>query len=253
MNDVSYRAVVSSDWSECLSPNGPFDPISFAYPDLSQDLSTIFRQYTGNIITLTDAVGRIKRLMPATLSPDQMDAYLVAHFRTYKGVPELIEWCLGRNILFMINTTGTQAYFQRAIAKGLIPPVPFIAANPMIRYPGAEDDPRYRYEVHEIEDKARCTAEVMRSMGAAPKKLIVMGDSGGDGPHFQWAAKSGGFLIANMAKASLTEYCNARGVAINRHFGLSYEPGEARNPEKEMTFDYMALTDIMTEAFELCH
>lgn len=252
MNDVSYQAVVSSDWSECLSPNGPFDPISFAYPELREDLSTIFRQYTGNVISLTDAVRKIKGLMSSPLRPEQMDDYLDAHFQTYTGVPDLIEWCLGRKILFMIDTTGTQAYFQRAIAKGLIPPVPVVAANPMIRYAGVDEDPRYRCEVHEIEDKAKCTAEVMRSMGAALKKLIVMGDSGGDGPHFQWAAKSGGFLIANMAKASLTEYCRSRGVVINRHFGLSYGPGEARKLEKEMTFDYMALTDVISEAVELC-
>jgi hypothetical protein len=36
-----YKAVVSSDWSECLSPNGPFDPISFNYPELSGQLSNI--------------------------------------------------------------------------------------------------------------------------------------------------------------------------------------------------------------------
>lgn len=252
MNDSTYQAIVSSDWSECLSPNGPFDPISFAYPELKQELSTIFRQYTGNVITLTDAVSKIKGLMPSALSQDQMDAYLDAHFKTYKGVPDLIEWCLGKGILFMLNTTGTQAYFQRAMAKGLIPSVPVVAANPMIRYTGAAEDPRYRCEVHEIEDKAKCTAEIIRSMGAAPRKLIVMGDSGGDGPHFQWAAKFGGLLIANMAKASLIEYCRARGVVINRHFGLSYGPGEVRNLEKEMTFDYMALADIISEAVEFC-
>lgn len=252
MTDFRYQAVVSSDWSECLSPNGPFDPIAFAYPNLREDLSAIFRQYTGNVITLTDAVRKIAELMPSALTQTQMDDYLDARFKTYTGVPDLIEWCRSREILFMINTTGTQAYFQRAIAKGLIPPVPVVAANPMIHYAGADDDSRYRCEVHEIEDKAMCTAEVVRSMGTAPKKLVVMGDSGGDGPHFQWAAKAGGFLIANMAKSSLTEYCKARGIVINRHFGLSYGPGEARNPEKEMTFDYMALTEVITEAVTLC-
>jgi 2-hydroxy-3-keto-5-methylthiopentenyl-1-phosphate phosphatase len=251
MNDITFQAIVSSDWSECLSPNGPFDPISFAYPELSQELSTIFRQYTGNVITLTDAVGKIKGLMPSTLSQDQMDAYLDAHFKTYKGVPDLIEWCLGKGILFMINTTGTQAYFQRAMAKGLIPSVPVIAANPMIRYAGAAEDPRYRCEVHEIEDKPKCTAEVMKSVDLPADKLVVMGDSGGDGAHFQWAAGAGGFLIANMAKSSLTEYCGSRGVVINRNFGLSYGPGEARDIEKEMLVDYTALKEIITEALKL--
>jgi hypothetical protein len=89
-----YRAMVSSDWSECLSPNGPFDPISFTYPELEPDLARIFRDYTGNVITLKHAVELILKLLPRPLTMDQMDAYLDANFRTYTNVPVFIEWCL---------------------------------------------------------------------------------------------------------------------------------------------------------------
>ncbi len=33
-----YKAMVSSDWNECLAPCGPFDFISFAYPRLEAEL-----------------------------------------------------------------------------------------------------------------------------------------------------------------------------------------------------------------------
>ena len=32
-NLPQFQAMVSTDWSECLSPNGPFDPITFNYPE----------------------------------------------------------------------------------------------------------------------------------------------------------------------------------------------------------------------------
>lgn len=32
-----YRAMISSDWNECLAPCGPFDAIAFTYPDLEPD------------------------------------------------------------------------------------------------------------------------------------------------------------------------------------------------------------------------
>jgi len=53
---TQYRALVSSDWSECLSPNGPFDPLSFNYPEYKEELEEIFNRYTGNIISLNDAL-----------------------------------------------------------------------------------------------------------------------------------------------------------------------------------------------------
>jgi 2-hydroxy-3-keto-5-methylthiopentenyl-1-phosphate phosphatase len=243
-----YKAVVSSDWSECLSPNGPFDPLSFNYPELSEKLSTIFRQYTGNEISLSQAAGRIKGLLPRSLTEDQMDAYLDRSFSTYLGVPDLIEWCLNRDILFIINTTNTQAYFQRAFKKGLLPEVPVVAANPMIKFPRVPDDRRYVHEILEIEDKPRVTQALISSLNLPPQKVIVMGDSGGDGPHFQWAAASGAYLIGSMIKPSLAAYCRAQGININLLFGVSYAPGERRNIEKEMKVDFMELADVIDTA-----
>ena len=37
-----FTAIFSSDWSECLSPSGPFDFIGFAYPQLGSELQEIF-------------------------------------------------------------------------------------------------------------------------------------------------------------------------------------------------------------------
>ena len=106
LKNKSYKAIVSSDWNECLAPSGPFDFISFNYPQLSTPLEIIFKKYTGNIITLGDAVHQIQKLLPAPITEMQMDHYLDERFATYRGVPELIEWCLSNNILIMINTTG---------------------------------------------------------------------------------------------------------------------------------------------------
>ena len=121
LKNKSYKAIVSSDWNECLAPCGPFDFISFNYPQLTAELETIFKQYTGNVISLGEAVGQIQKLLPAPITEKQMDNYLDDSFSTYKGVPELIEWCLSNNILIMINTTGMIGYFQRVFAKNLLP------------------------------------------------------------------------------------------------------------------------------------
>src|SRR5210317_250631 len=109
----TYKAMVSSDWNECLAPCGPFDFISINYPELESDLKTIFKHYTGNIISLGDAVCQIQKLLPAPITKKQMDASLNRSFIIYKGVPELIDWCLSNDILFMVNTTGMIGYFQR--------------------------------------------------------------------------------------------------------------------------------------------
>ncbi|MBI4961698.1 MAG: hypothetical protein HY913_00330 [Desulfomonile tiedjei] len=243
-----YKAVVSSDWSECLSPNGPFDPISFNYPELTAQLSTIFRQYTGNEISLSQAARQIRSLLPGPFTEEQMDAYLDHSFNTYTGVPELIEWCLSRDILFMINTTNTQAYFQRVFKKGLLPEVPVVAANPMITFAESEKDRRYVHQILEIEDKARVTDALVRSLNLPHRKVIVMGDSGGDGPHFQWAAGSGAFIIGVMTKQSLASFCRTKGITINVLFGVSYAPGEIKNIEKEMKVNFMELADVIETA-----
>ena len=56
----TYRVIVSSDWNECLAPCRPFDYLAFTYPDLKPDLDGIFRLYTGNRITLRDAMTRVR-------------------------------------------------------------------------------------------------------------------------------------------------------------------------------------------------
>ena len=122
----AYRAIISSDWNECLAPCGPFDCIRFAHPELTDDLTDIFRRYAGNQMTLGAAGGRIESLMSEDISIGRMDAYLDEAFCTYAGVPDLIEWCRSHDILFMINTTGMIGYFQRVFAKKLLPQVPVL-------------------------------------------------------------------------------------------------------------------------------
>jgi 2-hydroxy-3-keto-5-methylthiopentenyl-1-phosphate phosphatase len=200
----SYRAIFSSDWSECLSPTGPFDFISFIYPDLEPDLKTVFKQYTSNQISLGDASKQIEGLLPSAITEDQMDAYLDDSFATYKGVPDLIEWCLSRNILFMINTTAMVGYFQRVFAKGLIPQIPVLSANPLIQYANSETDPETVYPLYEIQDKGKNSEAAIQAFNIPNEKVMLMGDSGGDGAHFEWGAKHGAFLIGSMTKASLS-------------------------------------------------
>ena len=242
-----YKAIVSSDWNECLAPCGPFDCISFAYPQLAPGLETIFKQYTGNRISLGQATHQIRKLLPAPIPPELMDAYLDKYFTTYQGVPELIEWCLGNDILFMINTTGLLGYFQRIFAKGLLPIVPVLSAHPMIRYPGQVTDPPQVYELLEIEDKGGNTAAVMRTSEIPPAKIILMGDSGGDGPHFEWGAGVGAFLVGSMTKPSLQEYCQSKSILIDCRFGFTYAQGEKKDPEKERQVDFMGLTSLIAE------
>jgi len=236
-----YKAIVSSDWSECLSPCGPFDCLAFNHPELEEDLAAVFRQYTGNRISLGEATGRIRNLLPDPLPPDQMDAYLEASFSTYRGVPDLIRWCLDNKILFMINTTGMIGYFQRIFAKGLLPPVPALSAHPLIRYPGLRSDPLRVYELFETRDKGRNTEAVARSLGIPAEKIILMGDSGGDGPHFEWGAESGAFLIGSMTKASLDSYCRENSIVINLRFGLDYSKVEKQDQKKELEFNFLDL------------
>jgi len=242
-----YKAIVSSDWSECLAPSSPFDCISFNYPELTVELETIFKQYTSNIITLGEAAHRIQRLLPVSVAKEQMDAYLDNSFSTYTGVPELIEWCLSKDILFMINTTGMIGYFQRVFAKGLLPRVPAISAHPMIRYPSRNSDPDDIYDLFETDDKGQSTAAVARSYHISPKRVILMGDSGGDGPHFEWGAKDNAFLIGIMAKPSLEKYCRQKNININLRFGISYAEVQEKDLQKEMQINFMDLASSIED------
>ena len=237
--------MVSSDWNGCLAPCGPFDCISFAYPRLKSELTAIFRQYTANLISLGEAAGKIQQLLPEPITLDQMDAYLDESFTTYTGVPQLIEWCAENNILFMINTTGMIGYFQRMFAKGLLPPVPVISAHPMIRFRQNTGDTFCLYELLQTQDKGKNTGTVVRTRSVPTDKLILLGDSGGDGPHFEWGAARGAFLIGSMTKPSLSDYCRQKGIVINRRFGLDYSEGEQLDRQKEMQINYMDLVSTI--------
>jgi 2-hydroxy-3-keto-5-methylthiopentenyl-1-phosphate phosphatase len=242
-----YNAMVSSDWNGCLAPCGPFDFISFAYPRFKSDLSTIFRQYTGNLISLGEAVGQIRELMPEPITSDQMDAYLDESFTTYTGVPELIEWCSSHNILFMLNTTGVIGYFQRVFAKELLPPVTVVSAHPLIRYPQNTNGSCRFCELLETQDKSKNTAKVARSLAIPAAKIILLGDSGGDGAHFEWGAANGAFLVGSMTKPSLDEYCREKDIEIDLRFGLDYSRRERRNPQEESQVNFMDLATTIEE------
>ena len=244
---IKYKAIVSSDWNECLAPCGPFDLISFNYPALSFDLENIFQQYTGNIISLGESARQIQNLLPNPITEEQVDAYLNKSFVTYQGVPDLIEWCSSRNILFMVNTTGMMGYFQRAFAKGLLPPVPVISAHPMIRFPVKKSDSTYMYELLEIQDKGKNTEAVIRSMSIPPERIILIGDSGGDGPHFEWGAKMDALLIGSMTKYSLSKYCREKLIEIDLRFGVSYHQGEKRDSKRETGINFMDLSGRIEE------
>ena len=241
---IKFNGMISSDWNECLAPCGPFDPIAFAYPDLEAELSGIFRLYTGNQISLSEATRRIGGLLPEPITEKQMNAYLETSFLIYKGVMNLIRWCTKHDILFMINTTGMQGYFQRATAKGLLPQGIVVAANPMIFYPGHKTE---MYEVREIEDKAKNTETVLRKYGIPAQKLIIIGDSGGDGPHFAWGAAVGAHLLGSMTKPSLDNYCRKKGIKINTRFGVTYSEGEKKDLKREMEVDFIGLVPVIEQ------
>jgi hypothetical protein len=242
-----YRAIVSSDWSECLSPCGPFDCLAFVYPELEEELTAVFRQYTGSRISLGKAAGRIRDLLPEPLSQDRMDAYLDASFATYTGVPDLIQWCLDQHILFMINSTGMIGYFQRVFAANLLPRVPVLSAHPMLRYPEFDTDPSGIYELLETRDKGRNTEAVARAENIPAGRIVLMGDSGGDGPHFEWGSASGAFLVGSMTKASLDSYCREKDIAINFRFGLDYSKGEKKDPQNELKINFRDLIPKIEE------
>lgn len=243
-----YRGLISSDWSECLSPNGPFDFMTYVYPKLESDLSIIFRQYTSNQISLRVAMWRCQRSLPAPITIEQMDAYLDERFRHYTGVPELMEACLSRNILFMINTTGSRGYFERAIAKKLLPCPTALSAHPEINFGNDRESYAY-YDLQELTDKPVNTDKAAKQFQIAPQNVLVVGDSGGDGPHFKWAAEQNAYRVASMAKPSLKAYCQERQIEINRFFGLSYEDDEPRRTADEMQVDFRELLPLVIERF----
>jgi hypothetical protein len=115
----------------------------------------------------------------------------------------------------------------------------------MIRYPKSDSDPLHIYDLFETADKSKNTESAMKSFNLSSNKVIIMGDSGGDGPHFKWGAENSGFLIANMTKPSLRRYCEQNDISIHTQFGPSYADGEARDMGKEMQVDFMDLTPVI--------
>ena len=250
-NNHSFKAIVSSDWSECLSPNGPFDFIGYTYPETKEQLSTIFRRYTGNQMALSEASGHIGSLLPEHISIEQMDAYLDESFDTYTGVADLIEWCRSNDILFMINTTGMIGYFQRVFDKQLLPLVTVLSANPLIRYKASATDPRHILELFEIQDKGRNTAAVANTFGIPSNKAVLVGDSAGDGPHFEWGRKTGARLVGSMTKKSLDDYCRNHHIHIHHRIGANFSKGESSGGQNEPVSNLMDLCDILIDVLQI--
>jgi hypothetical protein len=242
-----YKALLSTDWNQCLAPCGPFDALAFHYPHHAAALETIFRQYTGNAISLGQAARKIKDLFPAGLGPDQMDLYLDQKFCTYRGVADLMTWCREHQVLFMLNTTGMIGYFQRVLARHLLPPIPVLSAHPLVRFDSLSSDPTQILVLKETSDKAVNTAAVARLHGIEPGKIFLMGDSGGDGPHFEWGARIGALLIGSMIKPSLRNYCHNRDIPIRIQFGISYADGDRRNKQKEMQINFKDLVPLIED------
>ncbi len=244
---AKYRGLISSDWSECLSPNGPFDCMAFVYPEHTSELTAIFKQYTGNEISLSVAMKRCLGLLPALLNADQMDDYLDRKYAHYTGVSELIEACLSNNILFMINTTGSMGYFQRVFAKKLLPRVSALSAHPGLIFPDSKSDPKILFKLQEITGKPINTALAARHFQIPPQNILVMGDSGGDGPHFKWAMEQNAICVASMAKPSLKVFCARHRLKIHKYFGISYENGEPRREADEMQVDFKELVPFISD------
>lgn len=246
-----YRAMISSDWNQCLAPCGPFDAIAFSYPELESDLAAVFRRYTGNEIPLAEATAAIEGMLPAPLTEVRMDAYLDADFSVYRGVFELIRWATQNRVLLMINTTGMLGYFQRMFARDLLPAVPVLAAHPMIRYAAARTDPKLVCKLLEITDKPVHTETVARRFSIPFSRIAVIGDSGGDGPHFAWAAEKGAARIGSMTKASLAAFCSREKIPIDLQFGISYAPGQTRDEAAEAAVDFRRLIPFLEKKLAL--
>ncbi len=216
MKKNSYKALISSDWNECLSPSRPFDPILFKYPELSNKIQDIFKKYTSNQISYKKGLEIIKDCLPSPITPKDMDAYLMEKFSVYPGILEFIQWCKENNILFMINTTGFIGYFERAMALGLLPHIEIISGSPFIRFNGYKKS-TYFLELYDTKDKQKNTQLVKQKYNI--NRVILIGDSGGDGPHFVWGKQNGCILIGCMAKPSLKSFCDKYSVEIDEFIG----------------------------------
>ena len=147
----------------------------------------------------------------------------------------------------MINSTGMIGYFQRVFARKMLPRVPVLSAHPMTRYPHCSTDPFEIYELLETRDKGRNTEAASKIESIPADKIILMGDSGGDGPHFEWGVKKGAFLIGSMTKASLDSYCREKDIAINFRFGLDYTQDKRKDFDTDLKIDFKDLVSTIEE------
>ncbi len=88
-------------------------------------------------------------------------------------------------------------------------------------------------------------------MASHQTKCILIGDSGGDGPHFEWGASVGAYLVGSMTKPSLESYCRKKGININTRFGVNYSAGEKKELGREMKVDFMGLVPVIEEVFDV--
>jgi hypothetical protein len=70
----------------------------------------------------------------------------------------------------------------------------------------------------------------------------------GDGPHFDWGAKAGAFLVGSMTKWSLARYCREKEIRINLYLGPRYSQGEKRKEALERDVDF---TDLIPKIEQL--
>jgi len=88
----------------------------------------------------------------------------------------------------------------------------------------------------------------MKRYNISAHRLAVMGDSGGDGPHFKWTSSlDRAYLIGSMTKPSLESYCLKYQIAIDEYFGIRYRNGMSRDEETEMEVDFTHLIPLLTE------
>ena len=147
----------------------------------------------------------------------------------------------------MVNTTGSIGYFQRVLAKKLIPSIPLLSAHPSTCYAKGKSDPEYVLQLFEVRDKGPNTQQAISVMNLSSPKIVLMGDSGGDGPHFQWGAANNAFLIGSLTKPSLKRYCRMNGIRMDLMFGAACDAAGDKNQKAETGIDFRELMPVIAD------